>query len=64
MAGPSPVVTKILAYVKRHPGQRMEHISKAVGVPSFKLKYVVRRMAAHKRIKVRGKTRGRTSAIA
>jgi hypothetical protein len=59
-----PVVAKILAYMKGHPGRRMEHISKAVGVPSRKLKYVVRRLAADKQIKVRGQTRGRTYAIA
>jgi hypothetical protein len=59
-----PVVARLLAYMKAHPGKRMEHISKAVGVPSRKLMYVVRRMAAEKQIKVYGRTRGRTYAIA
>jgi hypothetical protein len=66
-AGPkkaSAVSLKLLAYVKAHRGLRMEHISKAIGVPSRKLKDVVKSLVADQQLKVRGKTRGRTYAAA
>jgi hypothetical protein len=60
----SAVALKILSYIKAHPGQRMEHISKGIGVRSRKLKYVVKRLVVEKQVKVRGKTRGRTYVAA
>jgi hypothetical protein len=60
----SAVAQKLVAYIKAHKGLRMEHISKAIGVPSRKLKDVVKSLVADRQLQVRGRTRGRTYAAA
>jgi hypothetical protein len=51
------LIEKLAAYVKAHPGQRMEAISRALGTPTRDLNLPVRKLLAAKRIRVEGQKR-------
>src|SRR6185503_16861450 len=49
---------QILAYIKKNEGQRLEEISKGLGVASKELKLPVQKLFAAKAIKTKGQKRG------
>jgi hypothetical protein len=54
---------KLEAYIKAHPHERMEQISKGLGVRTGLLQPLIKRLVAERRIKARGKARGTTYTI-
>lgn len=54
------VTEKLLAYIRKHPGERIEPIGKALGVPTKDLLIPVRRLIAAKHVKTRGRVRATT----
>jgi hypothetical protein len=52
--------SKLYDYIKGHPGERMETISRELGLPSTLLAPLAKRLVEEKRIKAKGKARGTT----
>jgi hypothetical protein len=51
------LAAKLRGYVVKHPGERIEHISKALGVSSKELALPVRKLIADKAISTKGQRR-------
>jgi hypothetical protein len=51
---------KLAAYIKAHPGQRIEQINKAMGVETKELALPVKKLLAAKTIKSKGQKRATT----
>ena len=55
---------KLHEYIEAHPDQRMEQISRGVGIRTGLLQPLIKRLLAERRIKARGKARGTTYTAA
>lgn len=55
---------KLHEYIEAHPDQRMEQISRGVGIRTGLLQPLIKRLLAERQIKARGKARGTTYTIA
>jgi hypothetical protein len=55
---------KLHEYIEAHPHQRMEQISKGVGIRTGLLQPLIKRLLAERRIKAKGKARGTTYTVA
>jgi hypothetical protein len=55
---------KLHEYIEAHPEQRMEQISRGVGIRTGLLQPLIKRLLAERQIKARGKARGTTYTIA
>jgi len=51
------LAAKLRSYVAKHPGERIEHISEALGIPSKELALPVRKLIADKAISTKGQRR-------
>ena len=51
---------KLQAYIKSHPDQRMEIISRSLGLTTNLLQPLIKKLVADKKIKAKGKARGTT----
>jgi hypothetical protein len=54
------VTEKLLAYIRKHPGERIEPIGKALGLPTKDLLIPVKRLVGSKHIRTRGQKRATT----
>ena len=59
----SPLLIKrttaaLLAHIKSSPGERIEQIAKAIGVPTSELKLPAQKLIADKDVKTKGQKRG------
>lgn len=50
-------VAKVLGYVKKHPGQRSEHVRAALGMLRPTMTDAIRRLVAEKKIRTKGEKR-------
>ena len=55
---------KLHEYIEAHPDQRMEQISRGVGIRTGLLQPLIKRLLAERQIKARGKARGTTYTAA
>jgi len=55
---------KLHEYIEAHPDQRMEQISRGVGIRTGLLQPLIKRLLADRQIKARGKARGTTYTVA
>jgi hypothetical protein len=55
---------KLHEYIQAHPGERMEQISRGVGIRTGLLQPLIKKLLAERRIKARGKARGTTYSAA
>ena len=55
---------KLHEYIAAHPGERMEQISKGLGIRTGLLQPLIKRLLGERRIKARGKARGTTYVAA
>ena len=60
--GRKPAISEdvLLAEIKKQGGRRMEHLAKALGIPSIKLKGPIKRLVATKKVSTKGRRRGMT----
>jgi hypothetical protein len=55
---------KLHEYIQAHPGERMEQISRGIGIRTGLLQPLIKKLLADRQIKARGKARGTTYSIA
>ena len=55
---------KLHEYIQAHPHERMEQISKGLGIRTGLLQPLIKRLLTERRIKARGKARGTTYTVA
>jgi hypothetical protein len=55
---------KLHEYIEAHPNQRMEQISRGIGIRTNLLQPLIKKLLSERRIKARGKARGTTYTIA
>jgi hypothetical protein len=55
---------KLHEYIQAHPNQRMEQISKGLGIRTGLLQPLIKKLLSERRIKARGKARGTTYTAA
>lgn len=55
---------KLQEYIAGHPNQRMEQISRGIGIRTPLLQPLIRRLLEEKRIKAKGRARGTTYTVA
>ncbi len=54
---------KLYEHIRAHPHQRMELISRQIGIRTGLLQPLVKRLLAEKRVRAKGKARGTTYAV-
>ncbi len=55
---------KLHEYIQAHPNQRMEQISRGVGIRTGLLQPLIKKLLSERQIKARGKARGTTYTVA
>ena len=54
---------KLLEYIQAYPNERMEQITKGVGIRTGLLQPLIKKLLSERRIKARGKARGTTYTV-
>jgi hypothetical protein len=55
--------SKLHDYIKSHPGERMELISRSLGLTTNLLQPLIKKLLSDKKIKAKGKARGTTYTV-